>query len=79
MLWPLISVWVRLGLVPRMLTRSFSSKPPSLAPAELMVMPGTRCRESAMFLSGILPMSSAVTTSITESAVRLSSRDFSSE
>lgn len=63
---PLIMVWVRLGLVPRRLTRSFSSKPPSPAPAELMVTPGRRCSESATFLSGILPMSSAVITSTTE-------------
>ena len=77
--WPLIRVCVRLALVPRIDTRSFSSKPPSLAPAELMVTPGTRCSESAMFLSGILPMSSAVMTSTCVSALRLRLSDFSCE
>src|SRR6266480_4947201 len=72
-------VWVRLGPVPRMLTRSFSSKPPSVAPAELIVTPDTRFRESAMFLSGILPTSSEVITSSTESAARFCSSDFSRE
>jgi hypothetical protein len=68
-----------LGLVPRMLMRSFSSKPPSLALAELTVTPGSRERESATFLSGILPISSAVTTSMTEFALRFASSDFSFE
>ena len=77
--WPLMSVCVRLGLVPRRLTRSFSSKPPEPPACELMVTPGTRCSESAMFLSGILPISSAVITSTTESALRLVSSDFSTE
>jgi len=54
-----------------MLTRSFSSKPPSLAPAALVVMPGKRARESATFLSGILPMSSAVITSVSLRGVAL--------
>jgi hypothetical protein len=62
-----------------MLTRSFSSKPPSLAPAELVVMPGTRARESATFLSGILPMSSAVTTSTTSTDLRFASMDSSDD
>ena len=62
-----------------MLTRSFSSKPPSPPDAELIVTPGTRCTASAMFLSGSLPMSSAVTTSTTESALRLVSSERSSE
>ena len=62
-----------------MLTRSFSSKPPSLALAELIVTPGTRDSESATFLSGILPMSSAVMTSTTEVAARLVSSDSSFE
>jgi len=39
-----------LGFVPRMLTRSFSSKPPSFAPAALVVMPGSRAKVSATFL-----------------------------
>jgi len=69
------SVWVRLGLVPRILTRSFSSKPPSFALAELVVTPGTRVSVSATFLSGILPMSSAVMTSSILSASRLASSD----
>jgi hypothetical protein len=77
--WPLMSVCVRLGLVPRMLTRSFSSNPPSPPEAELIVTPGTRCTASAMFLSGSLPMSSAVITSITESALRLVSMERSRE
>jgi hypothetical protein len=77
--WPFTNVCVRLGLVPRMLTRSFSSKPPEPPDCELMVTPGTRCTASAMFLSGILPMSSAVTTSTTASALRLVSSDFSRE
>ena len=76
-LWPLISVCVRLGLVPRMLTRSFSSKPPSPPAAELVLTPGMRWIASATFLSGILPMSSAVTTSTTESALRLAASDCS--
>jgi hypothetical protein len=78
-LWPFKSVCVRLGFVPRMLMRSFSSKPPSFALAELIVTPGRRASESATFLSGILPMSSAVTTSMTELAWRLASSDFSFE
>lgn len=65
--------------MPRRLTRSFSSKPPSLAPAELTFTPGTRCRESAMFLSGSLPTSSAVITSTCESALRFWFRDCCSE
>ena len=76
-LWPLISVCVRLGLVPRMLTRSFSSKPPSPPAAELVFTPGMRWIASATFLSGILPMSSAVMTSTTESALRLAASDCS--
>ncbi len=51
---PLTSVCVRLGLVPRILTRSFSSNPPSFALAELVVTPGTRVRESADILVGHL-------------------------
>ena len=79
-MWPLIRVCVRLGLVPRMLTRSFSSKPPEPPDCELMVTPGTRCSASATFLSGILPMSSAVMTSTTRVGMRAwSSSDFSSE
>ncbi len=73
--WPLMSVCVRLGLVPRMLTRSFSSNPPSPPEAELMVTPGTRETASAMFLSGSLPMSSAEITSTTLSALRLVSME----
>ena len=65
-----MSVWVRLALVPRMLTRSFSEKPPSPPAPELMLTPGMRCTASATFLSGSLPMSSAVITSTTESALR---------
>ena len=72
-----MSVCVREGLVPRRLTRSFSSKPPDPPDCELIVTPGTRCSESAMFLSGILPMSVEVMTSTTESELRLSSSDFS--
>src|SRR6185312_10149346 len=68
MVWPLTRVWVMLGLVPRRLTRSFSSKPPSLALAELMLTPGRRCSVSATFFTGSLPMSSAVTTSMCEFA-----------
>src|SRR6187402_2438647 len=62
-----------------MLTRSFSSKPPSLALAELVVTPAMRVRESATFLSGILPMSSALTTSTTLVVAFLASRDCSTE
>ncbi len=66
--------------MPRMLMRSFSSKPPSLALAELTVTPGTRDSESATFLSGILPMSSAEMTSTTrDRASRLDSSDSSFE
>ncbi len=46
---------------------------------KLALSPGRCDRESAMFLSGSLPMSSAVITSTTESALRLTSRDFSTE
>ena len=53
-----------------MCCRMISSKPPSLALAELIVTPGRRCNESATFLSGILPMSSAVITSTCDSALR---------
>ena len=42
-----MSVWVRLGLVPRRLTRSDSSKPPSSALDELMFTPGRPRRASA--------------------------------
>ncbi len=77
--WPLTRVCVRLGLVPRMLTRSFSSKPPEPPDCELMVTPGTRCTASATLRSGILPISSAVITSTTESALRFVSSDFSRE
>ena len=35
--WPSMVTWVRLGEVPRMLTRSFSSKPPSPLAAEFGV------------------------------------------
>ena len=78
MLWPLTSVWVRLGLVPRRLTRSLSSKPPSLALDELMLTPGRRCSVSATFLAGSLPMSSAVTTSTCEAASFFSASDSAS-
>ena len=68
-----------LGLVPRRLTRSFSSKPPSLALDELMLMPGRRCSVSATFLAGSLPMSSAVITSMCESAAFFRFSDSASE
>ena len=77
MLWPSIMVWVKLGLVPRMETRSFSSNAPSFALAALMFTPGTRASESATFLSGILPMSSEVITSTRVSSPRLLSSDAS--
>jgi len=77
--WPLISVCVRLGLVPRMLTRSFSEKPPSPPADDAMLTPGTRWIASATFLSGSLPMSSAVTTSTTESALRFFASEASSD
>jgi len=75
----LIRVWVRLGLVPRRLTRSASSKPPSSALDELMLTPGRRCRVSATLCAGSLPTSSAVTTSTRALASRLVSSDFSIE
>ncbi len=50
---------VRLGEVPRMLTRSFSSKPPSPLACDWVFTPGRRCNASAMFLSGSLPISMA--------------------
>src|SRR5436190_1827228 len=75
-LWPLMSVWVRLGLVPRRLTRSDSSKPPSSALDELMFTPGRPRRASATLCAGSLPTSSAVTTSRRASALRLTSSDF---
>src|SRR5690606_12139130 len=78
-LCPLIRVWVRLGLVPRRLTRSASSKPPSSAEEELMFTPGRRCRVSATLCAGSLPTSSAVTTSRRASASRLVSRERSIE
>jgi hypothetical protein len=62
-----------------MLTRSFSSKPPSVAPAELVVIPGRRDKESATFLSGILPMSSAVTTSMISVEARFAASDSSTD
>ena len=67
-LWPLISVCVSDGAVPRMLTRLASAKAPSPPEFELMLTPGRRCTVSATFLAGSLPMSSAVTTSTTASA-----------
>jgi hypothetical protein len=48
-LWPLIRVWVRLGLVPRRLTRSASSKPPSSAEDYRMFTPGMKSKFSAKF------------------------------
>src|SRR5471032_2654522 len=79
MVWPLIRVCVRLGLVPRMLTRLFSEKPPSPPADDEMFTPGTRCTASATFLSGSLPMSSALTTSMTESLLRFWLSDCSSD
>src|ERR1700741_1174837 len=67
-LWPLTSVCVSDGAVPRMLTRLASAKAPSPPEFELMLTPGRRCTVSATFLAGSLPMSSAVTTSTTVSA-----------
>ncbi len=67
-LWPLISVCVSDGAVPRMLTRLASAKAPSPPELELMLTPGSRCTVSATFLAGSLPTSSAVTTSTTVSA-----------
>ncbi len=78
MAWPLNRVCCRLGLVPRRLTRSFSPKPPSPPAEDWMFTPGRRWMASATFLSGILPMSSAVTTSTTESALRFCFSDCSS-
>src|ERR1051325_1767299 len=70
-LWPLTSVCVSDGAVPRMLTRFASAKAPSPPELELMLTPGRRCTVSATFLAGSLPTSSAVTTSTTESALFL--------
>ena len=67
-LWPLISVCVSEGAVPRMLTRLASAKAPSPPELELMLTPGRRCTVSATFLAGSLPTSSAVTTSTTASS-----------
>ncbi len=78
-MWPLTSVCVRLGLVPRIDTRSFSEKPPSPPADDAMLTPGTRCSASATFLSGSLPMSSAVITSTTESALRFLASEASSD
>ena len=47
-----------LGSNPSALRRAF--EPRSAEPALVVVTPGTRCSESATFLSGILPTSSAV-------------------
>src|ERR1700760_3492045 len=77
--WPLMSVCVRLGLGPRIEARSFSEKPPSPPADDAMLTPGTRWMASATFLSGSLPMSSAVTTSTTESGLRLRLGDASTE
>src|SRR5690606_812095 len=77
MVWPLTRVWVRLGLVPRRLTRSASSKPPSLALDEAMLTPGSWRRVSATFLAGSLPTSSEVTSSTWVLASRLASIAFS--
>src|ERR1700756_3371331 len=74
-LWPLIRVWVSDGAVPRMLTRLASAKAPSPPELELMLTPGRRCTVSATFLAGSLPMSSAVTTSTTDSALFLLDSD----
>ncbi len=63
--WPSSRVRVRLGAVPRTLTRSPSPN------SRLTVTPGTRCKASATFLSGNLPTSSAVIESTTASALRL--------
>ena len=78
MAWPLNRVCCRLGLVPRRLTRSFSPKPPSPPADDCVFTPGRRWIASATFLSGILPMSSAVTTSTTASALRFWRSDCSS-
>ncbi len=78
-MWPLTSVCVRLGLVPRIDTRSFSEKPPSPPADDAMLTPGTRCSASATFLSGSLPTSSAVITSTTESALRFLASEASSD
>src|SRR6516225_3710976 len=67
-LWPLTSVCVSDGAVPRMLTRLASANAPSPPELELMLTPGRRCTVSATFLAGSLPTSSAVTTSTTASA-----------
>ncbi|EEF27308.1 conserved hypothetical protein, partial [Ricinus communis] len=77
--WPLIRVWVSDGAVPRIDTRSFSSKPPEPAPEVEMFTPGTRCSESATFLSGILPTSSAVMTSTLLDALRFTDSDCCSD
>src|SRR5471032_1525876 len=49
-LWPLISVCVSEGEVPRMLTRLASANAPSPPELELMLTPGRRCTVSAPFL-----------------------------
>ena len=67
--WPFNVVSVRLSAVPRIDTFSFSPTWPAAPPA-VVLTPGTRDNESATFLSGILPMSSAVMISTTESALR---------
>src|SRR5262245_16006963 len=72
-----MSVWVRLGLVPRRLTRSDSSKPPSSALEELMFTPARPRRASATLCAGSLPTSSAVTPSMRASALRFTSMDLS--
>ena len=77
MAWPLNSVCCRLGLVPRRLTLSFSPKPPSPPADDCVFTPGKRWMASATFLSGILPMSSAVTMSTTASASRFWRNDCS--
>jgi len=79
MAWPLNRVCCKLGLVPRRLTRSFSPKPPSPPADDWVFTPGRRWIASATLRSGILPISSAVTTSTTESALRFCFSDFSSE
>ncbi len=67
--WPLSWVRLSVGAVPRIEIRSPSPN------SREMVTPGTRCSDSATFLSGNLPISSAVITSRITSAVRLSWRD----
>src|SRR5687767_9125456 len=74
---PLMVTRFRLGLVPRIDTRSASS----LASARpyWTFTPVRRESASSMFLSGILPMSSAVTTSTLVAASFFTAIDFSSE